>query len=314
MNRRAGLFALLVVLGLGWGASQSLGKIAVSGGYRGFGVIFWQVTICTVMLGAISLARGHGLRRTPEALRFYIVVALLGTIIPNFTFYAAVAHLPAGIMSIVISTVPLVAFPMAMALGQDRFSAIRASGLICGLGGVALIALPGAALPDPAMARYLPVALIGPVFYAMEGNFVARWGMAGMDAMQAMFGASLAAMVVALPLALATGSFIDPFHPWTRPDWAVLAMSSTHALIYAGYVWLAARAGSVFATQVSYLVTGSGVIWAMALLGERFPPLIWAALALMLCGLALVQPRRAAAAAPGACQPATAAKPSPESF
>jgi hypothetical protein len=32
------------------------------------------------------------------------------------------------------------------------------------------------------------------------------------------------------------------------------------------------------------------MIWAMALLGER-PPLVWVALAVMLAGVALVQPR-----------------------
>jgi drug/metabolite transporter (DMT)-like permease len=64
-----------------------------------------------------------------------------------------------------------------------------------------------------------------------------------------------------------------------------------HALVYAAYVWLAARAGAVFATQTAYFVTGSGVLWAMLLLGERFSAWVWAALVVMLLGLFLVQPR-----------------------
>ena len=64
------------------------------------------------------------------------------------------------------------------------------------------------------------------------------------------------------------------------------------ALVYAAYVWLAARAGAVFATQTSYFVTGSGVLWAMLLLGERFSAWVWAALVVMLVGLFLVQPRQ----------------------
>lgn len=51
------------------------------------------------------------------------------------------------------------------------------------------------------------------------------------------------------------------------------------------------RAGAVFAAQASYLVTGSGVPWAMVLPGERFRSGIWLALAVMLAGIALVQPR-----------------------
>jgi drug/metabolite transporter (DMT)-like permease len=62
-------------------------------------------------------------------------------------------------------------------------------------------------------------------------------------------------------------------------------------MVYSAYVWLVGRAGSVFAAQVSYLVTGFGVLWSMALLGERYSGYVWAALALMFAGLALVQPR-----------------------
>jgi drug/metabolite transporter (DMT)-like permease len=48
----------------------------------------------------------------------------------------------------------------------------------------------------------------------------------------------------------------------------------------------------VFTAQVSYLVTIFGVIWAMILLREGYSGGIWAALALMLSGLFLVQPRQ----------------------
>jgi drug/metabolite transporter (DMT)-like permease len=47
----------------------------------------------------------------------------------------------------------------------------------------------------------------------------------------------------------------------------------------------------VFASQCSYIVTAAGLLWAMLLLGERFSPWVWAAVAVMLFGLSLVQPR-----------------------
>jgi drug/metabolite transporter (DMT)-like permease len=67
-----------------------------------------------------------------------------------------------------------------------------------------------------------------------------------------------------------------------------------HAGVYAGYVWMVGRAGAVFAAQVSYLVTAFGVIWAMAILGERFSGTVWLAMLMMFAGLFLVQPRPAA--------------------
>lgn len=285
---------VLLCLGLGWGMTQPLGKIATEDGHGPFGLIFWQLVVCVIVLGAICLPRGRGLVFTWPALRFYAIVAALGTLIPNATFYLSVARLPSGVMSMIISAVPMIAFPLAVVLGMERFGWLRLAGLCLGLAGVSLLAAPGAVL-GPGMVAFLPVAMIGPLCYALEGLYVARNGTAGMDPVQAMFGASVAGLVGCLPLALVTGQFFDPFAGFGRPELALAGSSAIHALIYAAYVWLAFRAGAVFASQCSYIVTGAGIFWAMALLGERFPPSLWLALVLLLCGVALVSPRDRAA-------------------
>ena len=291
MSEKTRLRLMLLVLGIGWGSTQPLGKMATMTGHQPFGLIFWQLVVCTAVLGGLSLMRGKGLVLTRPALRFYLVVAVLGTLVPNATFYLSAARLPSGIMSIIISAVPMLAFPLAVALGMERFAAIRLTGLLLGLAAVAILAAPGAALPDPAMAAFLPVALIGPLFYAVEGIYVARRGMGGMDAVQAMFGASVMALILCLPITLALGQWFNPFDGFGRPEAALAASSVIHALMYAGYVWLASRAGAVFASQCSYIVTGAGILWAMALLGERFSPFVFVSLVLLLSGVALVAPR-----------------------
>ncbi len=283
--------AMLVTLGLGWGMTQPLGKMATMTGHKPFGLIFWQLVICVLVLGVLSAVRGRGLVFTRATMKFYVIVAVMGTLVPNATFYLSAARLPAGIMSIIISAVPMLAFPMALALGMERFAARRFLGLLLGLAAVALIAAPGAVLPDPAMAVFLPLAMVGPLFYAMEATYVARNGTEGLDAVQAMLGASVVGLVLCLPVTLALGQFFDPFADFGRAEAALAGSSAIHALMYAGYVWLASRAGSVFAAQCSYIVTGAGIFWAMVLLGERFPPFIWLSVVLLLSGVALVSPR-----------------------
>ena len=290
-NRRLVLTGTVLGLGIGWGSTQSLGKMAVSSGHGHFGLIFWQLLIGALVLALVQLIRRKGLPLTRATLSFGLIIAVIGTLIPNAAFYLAVAHLPAGVMSLLISTVPLIAFPIAMALGSERFSAIRLVGLLCGLTGVALIALPQAALPGAAALAWLPVALIGPLFYAVEGNVVARWGTAGLDPIQAMLIAAAVGTILALPLAIGTGKFIDPFQPWGQAEWALIWLSVINIFMYAGYVWLAGTAGAVFATQTSYVVTAAGMVWAMLLLGERFSTIVWFAGGIMLLGMALVQPR-----------------------
>ena len=239
--------AVLVLLGLGWGFTQPTGKMATATGHGPFGLIFWQLVICVLVLGAITRLRGRGLMLTRPALTFAVVVAVLGTLVPNATFYISVAGLPSAVMSILISTIPMMAFGIAMLLGADRFSLRRVAGLGLGLAGVVLLAAPGAGVWAAGLVAFLPLALVGPLFYAMESNYVARVGMAGMDAVQAMFMASLAGMVLCLPLALASGQMFNPLADFGRPELALIASSVVHGLCYAGYVWLAARAGAVSA-------------------------------------------------------------------
>ncbi len=298
---RARLLPLLLLVGMGalWGVTQPLSKIAVSEGYRHLGIIFWQFVIGAMALGLFSLLRGKRLPLHPRALAFYLMIALLGTILPNSAGYMAAVHLPSGILSIVIATVPMMAYPIAMGLGMDRFSALRLVGLLLGLAAIILLAAPDGSLPDPSLSIWLAVAIIAPFLYAVEGNIVAKWGTFGLDAVQVLLGASITGAVIALPLALATGTWINPTGPWAAPDWAILGLALAHTLAYTTYVWLVGRTGAVFASQVGYLVTGFGVLWAKVILDESYSPWVWAALAMMLLGVFLVQPRRGAVAAQG---------------
>ncbi|MEE4348392.1 MAG: DMT family transporter [Paracoccaceae bacterium] len=294
----AALFGLLILLGAGWGITQPLTKIAVSTGHGHFGLIFWQLVIGASLMTMIALATGRRLPMGRSALRVYGVIALIGTVLPNTASYQAAVHLPSGVLSILLSLIPMIAFPIALGLGLERFSLRRLAGLALGLVGVALLVLPEASLPDAAMVAWVPIAIIASLCYAFEGNYVARWGTAGLDPVQVLLGASVAGAVMTLPLMLVSGHWISPFAPYGRTEWALIASSTVHVMVYTAFVWLIGRAGSVFAVQVSYLVTGFGVIWAMFLLGERYAPMIWAAMGLMMVGMALVQPRPKAVLAP----------------
>ncbi len=296
-HSRGSLLAILMAMGAAWGITQPLSKIAVSEGYRDIGIIFWQFAIGVGLLGTLLLIRRKPLPMRPLHLRFYLLIALIGTILPNWASYTAAVHLPSGILSIVIATVPMMSLPIAVGLGMDRFTAARIAGLTLGLIAIVLIAAPDSSLPEAGMAIWLPIALIAPFLYACEGNIVGKWGTYGLDAMQVLCGASLIGVAISLPLALLTGEWINPLGPWGAPDWAILGSSIAHVSAYVAYVWLVGAAGAVFTAQVGYLVTGFGILWAKLILGESYSPWVWAALALMMVGLFLVTPR------PGAAQP-----------
>ncbi|MBT8411297.1 MAG: DMT family transporter, partial [Octadecabacter sp.] len=249
---------------------------------------------------------GGGGALTRARVPIVLAVALLGAVIPNSASYQAAFYLPAGIMAIIIATVPMFAFPIALALGADRFSLRRFAGLVLGLAGVALIALPEASLPERAMIAFVPLALVAPFCYGVEGNVVAKWGTAGLAPVQVLFWACVTGIFITLPLAMATGQFIPPPAMVSREGLAFGASALLHVCVYSSYIWLLGRAGAVFAGQVAYLVTGFGVLWSMLLLGEVYSLFVWLALLVMFAGLTLVRPRDQSPLAPPAVAGETA--------
>ena len=292
MTSKVWLIGFLALLGAGWGLTIPLAKIAVSEGYRHFGLIFWQFAIGAALLAIISILRGRGLPLGRKQLRLYLIIALIGTLLPNAASYEAARHLPGGILAIVISLVPMFAFPLALLMRLDRFSWVRLAGLSFGMLGIAVLIGPQASLPDRAMIVFIPLAMIAPAFYGLEGNVVSKWGTFGCDPFQVLLGAAIIGALLTAPLAISAGLWISPLPPWGLPDLALVVSALIHALAYSGYVWMVGRAGAVFAAQVSYLVTLFGVLWSMLLLSETYSTWIWLALALVFAGLFLVQPRK----------------------
>jgi drug/metabolite transporter (DMT)-like permease len=302
---RPGAFAALLAVGLGWGLTTPLVKLAVEAGHRPFGIMLWQMAIAVGVLAALLRLRRGGAgpeaRREPliplgpPELRLYAAVAALGMVLPHFFSYTAMAHLPAGVVSIIVSMVPIFTLPLALALGMERFRVLRLLGLTMGAAAMVLLIAPAAGAeadaPGTLAASFVLVAMLTPLCYALEGAYVAGRASRRAGPLQTLLGASLIGFALVLPLALTTGQAVSPFAPWSRAEAAMALAGLISVLAYSGYVALLRATGAVFAAQVSYLVTGGGIVWAMVLLGERYSGWVWAALALLFAGLFLVQPR-----------------------
>lgn len=283
---------VLVATGIVWGSTIPLTKVAVSTGHQPLGLIFWQMFIATVVLSAITMARRITLDLNRTTLFFFLVIGLLGTIIPNSFSYLAASHLPAGVMGIVIAAVPMFALAIALGLRIERPSFRRSIGVLLGAAAVVLLVAPDTSLPDPGKAVFVLVALVAPFCYGAEGNYIAVRAPVGVDPIVTLLGASALGCLISWPLAVGTGGWVNLFAPWSAPEWALLLSSGCHVVAYTSYIWLVGKAGPVFASQVAYVVTVSAVFLSSLVLNETYSGWVWSAMALMLAGLALVQPRK----------------------
>lgn len=283
----------LLLFGLCWGSTVPLLKFAVGAGHNPLGMMIWQLGVSVAVLGLILLLRRMPVRVNRHDIAYLFIIAFIGTLVPNTFSLLATRQLPGGIIAIVIATVPIVSLLIALLFRIESFSWRRATGVMLGVMSLVLIGVPDATLPDPSKAPWVLVAVLAPVCYAIEGNYVAVRAPENLSAVGTLFGASVCGLLVLIPVVYLNDWQVPVLVAWDATRWAMVGAALGHMVAYTGYLWLLGRAGAVFTSQVAYVVTLTGVLGSMIFLGERYGLLLVAAVVLMLLALALVKPVKA---------------------
>lgn len=172
---------------------------------------------------------------------------------------------------------------------------IRVVGLVFGVIAICFIALPENSLPDRAALPWILLACISALCYAIENIILGFKSAITAGPIRLAMGMNLMAAAALLPFAFMTDSIFVPSFPPQTVDFAVLGLGLITVVAYTMFVMSVAMFGSVFASQVGYLVTLAGVFWGILIFDESHSLWIWLSLATMIIGLALVTPRKTAA-------------------
>ncbi len=280
--------AILLALGVGWG----LGVVFVKyGGQRGIapaGYLFWVGlgAGCVAML--VCWTRGAFPKLSREHLRYYLLTAGLRTTSANLVFYTVVQHIPAGVMSVVLGTAALFTYGLSLLFRLERFSVIRLCGLLLGLGGVALFVLPKGGLPDASMTGWVIAGFGAPILYAIANIFIDRYRPKTGDSVSFAVGMLWGTAILILPYALYSGDFYVPSLPLGSADWILLVHIFINGFAFYGLFELIRIAGPTYASQLTYVVTLTGIVVGIFLFDEDHTIWFWSATALVLVGVGLV--------------------------
>ena len=285
---------MLLVLGGLWGLSFSLSKLAVTGGIHPTAYVWWQSTGATVFLFLITRRSGFSVPTGRRHLLFYTASALVGLVLPNLNIVMTAQYLPAGLLSTLVTTVPMMTYAVALAWRIERFEPRAVAGLVLGLAGVLLIVGPDTSLPDPAMTSWVLVAMLTPVLYASQNILSAKLRPTDTSSLAAALGMVTAGSLMSLPVMLASSGFRPLFSDGITPgDLAMVGQMLITCLAYMLYFEITKRAGPVFVSQVGYVVNIFGLGWGWVVFAEVPSPWIWAAIATVFTGVWLVNRTRA---------------------
>ena len=279
-------------MGIVWGLSFSLSKIAVDLGGTPIGLTFWTCLLTGLMLLFYSIIRGQKIRFKLKDLQIILLLAFLGAMLPNMFFYYAAAHISAGLLSITITVVPIATYALSFILKLEAISARRITGVFFGVGAILVLVLPENSLPNKSEVIWIIVACLSSISYALENITLAIRGIDGIGPVRLSCGINLLAALILGVFSYFTDNFMPVPLPVTTLTWTILGISLIGATAYTLFVLTIANSGPLFASQVAFLVTISGVLWGILIFGEKHSSWVWLSLVLMLIGMSLVSPKR----------------------
>ena len=278
MSRRGWL--LFAAMGVIWGMPYLLIKVAV-GGVSVPVLVCTRVAIGSLLLFPVAIRNGQ-LRQLTGYYRWLVAFTLIEIVGPFALLSDAEKHLPSSTSGLLVAAVPIFAALLAIATKSgDRLTPVRWTGLIIGLGGVAVLAGPGAG-----KGSALPVIeVLGTALGYSIGPLIAN--------------RKLATLPPAAINAVCLGGAALIYAPFAALTWprhvpaanVLLALAGLGVICTAAaflvFFRLIAEVGPARATVITYVNPAVAVALGVLVLGERLTPAIGVAFVLILGGSVL---------------------------
>ncbi|WED42295.1 DMT family transporter [Legionella cardiaca] len=266
MNKRTSLaLFVLILLGFIWGSGYTLAKYAITNGVPAFGYSFWQSAGPAMLLTLTCLLTGNYSVLLPQYWPYFLTCGLIGIAIPNTNMYLIASHLPAGLLAVLVNTVPLLVYPMALLVKQERFDTWRMIALFVGMLGIFLIISPTF---QGLVSSWAILAFLSPFAFALCSIYITAKQPQPLNALQAASGMLVASTLLLLPLVIQQHSFYSLIGPITKVKQVVILEIFLSSIGYLLFFSLLRLAGPVFYSLTGGMVALTGLFWGFIVFKE----------------------------------------------
>lgn len=257
--------SLLILLGFTWGSGYILAKFAMSNGVPPLGYAFWQSLGPALLLSTMCFCTKKHPLFYPSYWPFFLICGLIGIAIPNTNMYFISNHLPAGLLAVIVNIVPLLVYPLALIVGQERFDPWRFLALFIGMIGIMLI-VGGSA--TGLFSKWTLFALISPLAFALCSIYIGAKQSHGLNSLQAASGMLLAASLILFPLVISQHAYYSLLGPITMVKKGIILEIILSSLGYLLFFNLIRIAGPVYYSLTGGIVSITGLFWGYLMYGE----------------------------------------------
>lgn len=283
-------YALLLALAIIWGSSFMVIKVAV-GTVPAATTTLGRLVIAAIVLLAVARHAGQSLPTAPRVWGLIILTALFGNVLPFTLIGWGEEKIDSGLAAIMMGVMPLTTVFLAHLMTSDeKLTPRKTVGVVLGLAGLIVLIGPQKLLHlGEDTLRQLAVAAAAACYGV---NAVLTKSLTGHPRRALTAALMLASTVMIVPVSL----WFD--RAWTLEASGVSLLAiAVLGLAHTAYGTLLMfkiidRQGASFFSQINFLIPVLGLLWGMLILAERPPANGYAALALILLGVAVAREGR----------------------
>ena len=280
---------LLILLGFIWGSGYSLAKFAMTHGVSPLGYAFWQSLGPALLLTFFCFATKKTPLLHPTYWFYFLICGLIGIAIPNTNMYFIASHIPAGLLAVLVNTVPLLVYPLALLSGQEQRDGWRFFALLLGMAGIVLIVgISTAGL----YSSWTLLAMLSPLGFALCSIYIGARQPPEINSLEAASGMLLAASLLLTPLVISQHAFYSLSGSFTLVKQIIILEIILSSLGYLLFFILIRLAGPVFYSLTGGIVALTGLFWGYWIFGETPGSIQSMAVALVISALFLLSWRQ----------------------
>lgn len=281
----------LVLLACIWGSSYLFIKYGLRG-LTPIQLVLGRLTGGAVVLLGLARLQGSRIPRDKRLWGHFVLLAILGNILPYFLFSFGETRVPSGLAGVFTATTPLWTAALAMlALSDEHPSLRRIAGLLVGFGGVFVLVAPwraglGSASLVGELACLGAAASYGVSFVWMRRFLVGR-GLSSTTLAAGQITVAATLLWLAAPVVAAT-----PMHLTVL----VVASVAVLGIVNTGFAYilnyrLVAAEGATRASLVTYLIPVVAVVLGVIFLHEPVSWNLFVGAGLVLVAVSVMQGR-----------------------
>ena len=211
-----------------------------------------------------------------------------GIAFPNSLMYLASPHLPAGLLAVVVNTVPIFTFILAISFGVESFKWFRAFGVILTFVGLTILSWPKNSIFSLSQTHWIWLSLLVPISFAAMALFAVKYRPKQASDLSIACGMLLFSTLFVAPITFYYHDFYALHWHLQPQDWAILLEIALSSISYIILFRILQTAGAIFYSLVGGMVALTGLFWGWIVFREGLTLASGCAATLIIIGIFIV--------------------------